>query len=466
MPPYISGELQMILSHTLLRGIPLEVNFLTPIAQTGRNSVLPNHTSYEHYVVSHYHLNKGIAPKADEYLFLNPYDPAYAETMKLATIATGAFPVGLMYRQFAPRNFSEGYLRTIFKRIISGKFGAANPDPENIIALNYFPPEYASLTVDGGAINNEPYREVMSLLSDRYGIPDKESFPSYGVIMIDPFPDQAQLKKDYQPPADLLGVIPEVIGALTDQSRVKRREMLEADPERFYRSIIFPRKWKVVDGRPRPEANPLACASVGAFGGFFDINFRQHDYFLGRNNARNFFRYFFSMPFDPENNIIHPIHRDWTQDMIDAFVVTKDGKKFLPIIPDLNLLNEGPKGSLENRFRFTVPAKPVYDPTPLFEARDAIHTRLLRIMKILKNRDYTTTKEAEGKVTQTLMSKYYHKSWLSGIASWSTSRALDILYRLGRKAVARSLTEKIIQTVLADLEKNELLTKSSLPPEK
>lgn len=466
LPKYISDELQMILSHTLLNGIPLEVNFLTPIAQTGRNSVLPNHTSYEHYVISHYHLNKGVAPAAEEYLFLDPYDPTYAQTMKLATIATGAFPVGLMYKKFDPSNFSEGYLKTIFKRIISGKFGAANPDPEKLIALNYFPPQYSSLTVDGGAINNEPYREVMSLLSDRYGIPEKNDFPAYGVIMIDPFPDQAQLKKDEPEPTDLLDVIPKVIGALTDQSRVKRREMLEADPERFYRSIIFPRKWNVVGGRPKPDKYPLACASVGAFGGFFDISFRQHDYFLGRNNARNFFRYFFSMPFDPEQGIVHPIHRAWTQPMIDAFVIIKDGNKFLPIIPDLNLLNESPEMQTGIRYSYTITQKPVYDPTPLFDARDAIQARLLRIMEVLKARDYTTQKEADGKATQALMDQYYHKSWLSNLGSWSTSKALDFIYWLGRKAVARTLTEKIVRTVLADLEKSGLLMQSGPPPEK
>jgi hypothetical protein len=466
LPKYVSGDLQMILSHTLLRGVPLEVDFLTPIAKTGRNSILPNHTSYEHYVVSHYHLNKGVAPKTEEYLFLNPYDPAYSDTMKLATIATGAFPVGLLYRAFDPKNFSADYLKTIFKRIISGKFGEVDPDPGKLITLKSFPPDFSSFTVDGGAINNEPYREVMSLLSDRYGIPEADSFPSYGVIMIDPFPDQAKLKKDYQPPVDLLDVIPEVIGALTDQSRVKRREMLEADSGQFFRSIIFPRKWNVTGKGVRPDPHPLACASVGAFGGFFDISFRQHDYFLGRNNARNFFRFFFSMPYDPENGIIHPIHRDWTQDMIDAFVIEKDGKKFLPIIPDLNILTEGLEASRANRFKLTVTEKPVYDPAPLFEAGSAIQKRLLRIMEILKKRDYTTKKEAEGKITQTLMDQHYHKTRLSGILSGFTSGALGLVYWLGRKAAARALTEKIIKTVLADLEKSGLLTKSSLPPEK
>lgn len=462
LPKYVSPDLQMILSHTLLRGVPMEVNFQTPIARSGRTSVLPNHTTYEHYMVSHFRLNGGIAPKSDEYLFLNPYSSAHAATMKLATMATGAFPLGLMYRAFGQDNMSDAYLKTIFKRIISGKFGEADPDPKRSITLKYFPKNFSSVTIDGGAINNEPYREVMSLMSDRYGIPDGTTYPSYGVVMIDPFPDQAKSKKEYEAPADLLGIIPEIISTLTDQSRVKRREMLETEPQRYFRSIVFPRKWNKVGENIKPDANPIACASVGAFGGFFDINFRQHDYFLGRDNARNFFRYFFSMPYDPDNNIIHPIHAKWKPEMVEKFKIEKGDQIFLPIIPDLYMLLEDEQERNDKRYRYTIPDKPCYRPEPLFEAREAIEKRLLRIMDVLKSRDYETKKEKDGDFTKVLMDQHYHKAFLKRLAGWLSHKALLLVYWLGKKAVAKSLTEKIIKTVLADLEKNGLLIEKSL----
>jgi hypothetical protein len=460
LPAYISQDLQMILSHTLLRGVPLEVDFQTPIARTGRKTVLPNHTTYEHYTVSHFHLNKGSAPNKHQYLFLNPYQQSSAETMKLATMATGAFPLGLMYRKFDQQDFSDDYYKTIFKRIISGKFGEADPDPDQLIKLKYFPEKYSSLTVDGGAINNEPYREVMSLLSNKYGIPAENQYPSYGVIMIDPFPDQASLKGDFKEATDLLDMIPDLLDTLQDQSRVKRREMLESDPNTFFRSIIFPRKWKVIDkekNRVKPEKHPIACASVGAFGGLFDVKFRQHDFFLGRDNARNFLRYYFSMPYDPDQQIVHPIHKDWSAEMVAKFKIEKDGKTFLPIIPDLYLLKEDAATRVDKRYQYTVGEKPFYDTAPLFESSNLIQKRLLRIMDIVKERKYISQKEEKGKISQALIAKHYKKKRLSKWGGWLAKKTMNLVYLMGRKPAAKALTEKIIKFILADLDYYGLL---------
>src|SRR5690606_33184633 len=118
-----------------------------------------------------------------------------------------------------------------------------------------------------------------------------------------------------------------------------------------FRSIIFPRKWlKSIDPKTGkedvvPDPNPLACSAVMAFAGLMDIGFRQHDYFLGRNNARNFLRFYFSLPYDPKANIVHPIHQNWTKEMVNAFLITKEGQTYLPIIPDLNLLLMGKRPS-------------------------------------------------------------------------------------------------------------------------
>jgi len=457
LPGYISKDLQMILSHTLLRGMPMEVDFQTPIARKGRKSITPNHTTYEHYIVSHYHLNQGKAPNRDQYLFLNPYEKTSAQTLKLATIATGAFPVGLMYREFDDLNFSDNYLKTIYKRIISGKFGMADPDPENDMKFRLFPKQFSSVTVDGGAINNEPYREVMSLLSDHHGISKSDSYPDYGVIMIDPFPDQGQFKAAYERATDLVDVIPEILDTLQDQSRVKRREMLEGDPGTFYRSIIFPRKWSTEAGKTKPIKNPIACASVGAFGGFLDIKFRQHDFFLGRDNARNFFRYFFSMPYDKAAGIVHPIHSNWTDAMVEKFKIEKDGKVFLPIVPDLYLLMENDSVRKERRYQYTVPQMPIYNPEQLFSFRKSIEQRFLRIIEILWNRNYITKKEDNSILAKSFMEKYYRKGMLAKLGGWIAKICLKGVYLIAKRPIAKSVTEKIIRVVLTDLESKGLI---------
>ena len=458
MPTYISHDLEMILSHTLLRGLPLSVDFQTPIARFGRKSVIPNHTTYEHYAVSHYHLNKGTLPDKKYYHFLNPFDEVSAKNMLLSTIATGAFPLGLRYRKFDQEHLYPDYLKSIYKRILHGDFGRADPDPGNTTILKNMPKDFTSVTVDGGAINNEPYREVMSILNNRYGPTAAGAMPGYGVIMIDPFPDRAQDEKNYNEPKDLLDVVPDILNTLQHQSRIKRREMLENDLDSHYRSIIFPRKWQCIGNKKIPEADPIACASVGAFGGFLDMGFREHDFFLGRDNARNFFRYFFSMPYDLENGVIHPIHSHWTPEMVTAFGIEKDGKTFLPIIPDLTQLREDPAEREARIYSYTVAQKPQIDPAFLFESRKAIQKRLLRIFALLKQRDYTSGKEKDSIQLNRHMERYYKKNVFTRLSGWFGGKFLNLVYYIGRGAAARSLTKKIISTVISDLEARKLLT--------
>lgn len=425
MPPYISKDLQLILSHCMLRGIPLNVSFTTPIGSVGHKSILPDHTTQEHYVISHYHLNKGTQPANDQYFWLNPYDGPDLEMLRLATKATGAFPAGLLYREFDNNNFTGKLIEKSIKRMITDKLGTADPDPSNTINLKYLK-DYSTISVDGGAINNEPYREVNSLLRDKYGPFPSDKFPRYGVLMIDPFPDKGAFDTDYKKPYDLLEVAPAIVGSLVDQARVKRREVLENDSDTSFRSIIFPRKWikveseveedndemdemdftidtvgtpgKTKEDRIRPDPNPIACGAAMAFAGLFDIQFREHDFFLGRNNARNFFRYFFSFPYDDDPMKRHPIHRGWSADMISKFRIEKkvrkkiDGKMqetteyFLPIIPDLTFLLEQSDDIGARRYEYDLDAKPQYDPQRLFDMQPLIRRRVLKILNTLTKR--------------------------------------------------------------------------------
>lgn len=424
MPAYISKDIQLILSHCMLRGIPLNVSFTTPIGTVGHKSILPDHTTYEHYVISHYHLNKGKIPTPN-YFWLNPYSGEHLEMLKLATKATGAFPAGLVYREFDDTTLSGNLLEKSVKRLITDKIGVAEPDPLNEIELKYLK-NYSTVSVDGGAINNEPYREVNCLLKDKYGPFPADNFPRYGVLMIDPFPDKGSFDDEkYEAPRDLLEVAPAILGSLVDQARVKRRELLEHDSDTSFRSIIFPRKWIPIGPKPgatgitdddeaipdavgtastpsfgnhRPDPNPIACSSAMAFAGLLDIKFREHDFFLGRNNARNFFRYFFSFPYDADPVNRHPIHRYWTEEMVNKFIIEKkvkkkvDGEwketfeKFLPIIPDLNFLTENSDNIGDRRYDFDIPAIPKYDPQRLFDMQPLIKARLLAIINTLPKR--------------------------------------------------------------------------------
>jgi len=468
LPSYIARDMKLLLSHCLLRGIPLEVNFETPITGYGRKSISPNHTTLEHYIVSLFTLNNGKPPE-DHSLWLNPYDPDYAETLKRATKATGAFPVGLIYREFLQEDFSDEYIKATVKKILFGEFGHPDPHPEANPQWKNFPAGFSALTIDGGTINNEPYREVLSILKDKYGDTHPEGQQQYGMIMIDPFPDRAEDISAYRKPADLVEVIPAIINTLTEQARVKRNEALEEMSRRYYRGVIFPRKWqKMKEGPDRilPEKNPIACGAAGAFGGFLDISFRQHDFFLGRDNARNFIRYFFTVPYDKEKNIVHPVHRGWTEEMIQQFKVIKkhrdkEGniteKTFLPLIPDIHILLEKAAGKIPDPYTYTIAEKPVYNPARLFEMRNKMVDRTTLVLELIKSRKRTQVQDNHYPITASWSKKYHSFRWWHKIARALGHIGLNIAFSFTKKKMAGRIIETVIKWILRDLEKRALL---------
>ncbi len=460
VPNYISDDLEIILSHTMLRGIPLSVDFKTEIARKYKNS--PKHYTFEHYLVSHFKLNNGMAVDADKYLWFNPFDSEYSDKIKWSTIATGAFPIGLAYREFDAKQFTDNYIKSITKRVIYGDFGKENPDTNNEIKLDNSVENFTSMAIDGGAINNEPYREVESILRKFHD--DTKELQNYGLFMIDPFPDNDDILKPYKRPKNLIGVVPNIIKTLWNQSKVKRKEMLEQYNPTFFKGVIYPRK-HITEGNTyiKPDKYPIASASFQAFGGFLDVNFRVHDFFLGRNNARNFVRYFGSLPYDPDNSIIHPIHKNWTPEMVKRFKVYKyeeegDNRIFLPIIPDLNMLLENKKPA-DDRYNYTYKEKPKYDAKELISLKSNISNRFKRILDKVEEEVLSKDEKADDEtpITDSWMNYSFRRNWfqrrLDSITSWIAKG----FKKPGKKFLASSLTKFTIKTILEDLEKMKIL---------
>ncbi|MCY1719116.1 patatin-like phospholipase family protein [Prolixibacteraceae bacterium Z1-6] len=388
LPSYISKDLELLISHTMLRGIPLEVSF-------SNNSTLqtpPSHSSYEHFLMSHFKLNNGNPVNENNYMWLNPYNKAAANKLMKATIATGAFPIGLNYLEFDNEHFGNEYLKTMLSRLITKNMGEESPKIKNKIAwkdsvLN----NYKSMSVDGGAINNEPYSEVISLLKNKRKRStvkiNGQEYQKYGMVMIDPFPDFHQKNKAYKAPKDLLGVIPLIIKTLWNQSKIKRSEMIEQFNDKAYRGVIFPMKHMVKDGESIGLYDePLATGMMGGFSGFLDIKFRHHDFFLGRNNARNFIRAFLSLPYNDGSNgkekIIHPVHRSWTKNQVDKFIIILNGETYLPIIPDMNMLINDVDSKAES-LKYTIPDTPQIKKEDLFKLKKPLKNRINAIISIL-----------------------------------------------------------------------------------
>lgn len=457
LPSYISKDVEMLISHTMLRGIPLNVPFPNNISSL---QDAPVHSSYEHFLFSHFKLNNGQSfgkdPQGEDrvvdngYFWLNPYHDDIKEHLKLAAIATGAFPAGLRYREFDDSNYEEQYLKTMLSRLIKGDMGENTPDLLSKINwsekyLSKIITNYKTVSVDGGAINNEPYGEVLSILKRNHGeavnLVNKEKYQKYGVVMIDPFPDFPEIRADYEHPQDLIDVLPEVISTLKDQSKIKRRDMVNQFDDEAYRGVIFPVKHKPVKGEGRYKY-PIACGSIGAFGGFLDITFRHHDFYLGRNNARNFIRAFLSMPYDPDNSIIHPIHRGWSDKMKKRFLITYKDKHYLPVIPDMNMLIDG-VSSADEAYFYSVKDFPTISNRQVRKLRRPLRKRISAMIRYFKkthlNADY------DGNIV--------NKGW-----AFTKNLAGGLLVGLLRPIMARKMAKEITKYIIKDLKKRGLIS--------
>lgn len=454
LPPYISPNLEMLLSHCTLRGIPMEIDFKTPIAKNRPKMDAPSHNTFEHLTISYYKLNGG-KPLTDttSSLWLNPYEAPHADVMRLATKATGAFPLGLKFREFTATEFPGAYVKSVAEDIVFRSFGKTQPAKYNL-NWSHFAEPFNFVTVDGGAVNNEPFGEVLSVLQSRYGT-SEEQRKQYGLIMIDPFPDFIDRQDEYKAPDDLLSMIPALARTLQEQSKVKRAEMLGALSDEYYRGVIYPVKRKSEPEHYKKEKYPIACESVAAFGGFLDINFRHHDFFLGRDNARNFFRYFFSFEYTPANP--HPIHAGWTPDMVEAFKVEVKGKIFLPIIPDINLLRERLAGEFKKHLTHTIPAKPVFNPASLFALRSKMEDRFQKILELTQAKLTKPKTKHEATLTDKLMEQYYPRGWWDKLKGWVVNKGTGWIFNLTKGGLARSITEAALKWMVKDLEEKGLL---------
>lgn len=337
-PKYISEDLRVLVTLCSLIGVPFELKFERITSANFPHT--PGHRMNEHMIVAHFKLKYDDTLDNDVYLKFDPYDNDSEELLKLCTKATGAFPIGL-----APRHFKGKLSTEYIKNCILRNLEISEEDKSAIdIKIDE---EYFDFTdIDGGTINNEPYSEVVQVLEEVSPNHNPE-FPMFGTIMVDPFPNF--YNQDESQPIDnpfngstfqknFWSVIPKAYSTLREQVRVKHSGSFYKD---YFRLLVFPVKWEqngVLKNHP-----PLACAALGGFGGFLDIEFRKHDFFLGRNNARNFLRAFFMLEYDEEK--LHPLFKGLNQDALATFrrkIKNMDNSKttYFPIIPDLNYITD------------------------------------------------------------------------------------------------------------------------------
>jgi hypothetical protein len=363
-PSYVSKDLEVILTICTLRGVPIEINFGS--ADNGENNQeadpVPAFKMYLHKGIAHFTINP--EANADHLFKLDPESEASRTQLMECAKATGAFPIGLRSRYMnTPRNYIKAHLQRMFGKDIN-------------INWDIIPEKFDFTAVDGGTINNEPFGEVLRVLEERNeadlaeeevavdrGV-DYFPFKNYAILMIDPFPsfeentDEA-LKTELN---SVLDIGTQLIGALRRQAMLKESELSKGFTKEHTRAMIFPvRRRKVVEDGVEKEVKEkyaIACGSLGGFGGFFSKKFRVHDFFLGRKNCQSFLRKHFAisakdafvMAGDQVVSVECPIFEGWSpySAAYRRFVYTKDGMDFLPIIPDLRIVNANSHKEEEN----------------------------------------------------------------------------------------------------------------------
>ncbi len=316
--PYISSDIDVILTTTNLRGLNFKVDFQGPANPTAAH-IITHHGGFFRYRVTTDSSERGLP--SDKNKLWYTLDLSYAEdlqNLKEATLSTAAFPVGLRSRKMqVPRTYIERLPDHLFK---SGDGISLKLDEKE--------DPYRFTSIDGGLINNEPYGIGLKTLKEKH--PDIEKNDTYAVIMIDPFPQKEEATEPLKN-SHIFAVAKAMFKTLRNQVMFNQEGILEAlklkDRTRF---LIAPA------GENKQEENPLASAPLNGFAGFIDRSFRKHDYELGRKNCQDFLRYHLVIPLkDCEKRLgFHP-----SEAMIDRFAVgiPKGDRNnlYFPVIPDV-----------------------------------------------------------------------------------------------------------------------------------
>ncbi|WP_194767494.1 patatin-like phospholipase family protein [Tamlana sp. I1] len=385
LPEYISKDFRVLLTLTSLRPLDYKVKF-SKIKSKFMDST-PGHRISNHDVVAHFKLKyDGVADK-DKFLPFSPFSknfetssgkpiPSNRDFLIKVTKATGAFPIGL-----APRYFDIEFTKAYISNSLT-KRKAFNAEMDIELSLDTKGP-FQFTAVDGGAINNEPFDEVLRCLVEKHG-PEDLLNPKYGTILIDPFPnfqDKLSTETPNYQKSSIMSIVGGLIPTILNQARNKHSDTYGIG---LFKLMAFPRKLKL-GSLEEADHPPLATGGIGGFGGFIDIEFRKHDFFLGRKNAKNFLRGLMFMECDKNdsNNLFYNI----SDESIKSFrkiVKDEDGSKkiYMPIIPDVSKLDADDES---NPSRYEVQDFPKFDKKAFEKLEKPIRNRVKAILKLELN---------------------------------------------------------------------------------
>ncbi|QLE00973.1 hypothetical protein HX109_05105 [Galbibacter sp. BG1] len=328
-PPYVSSNLDLILTTTNLRGLNFKVDF-SGGSKTNSANIITNHGGFFRYKVENQLYQRGV-PEEENALFyvLDLKEEEDISYLKDATLSTAAFPIGLKSREIEiSKKYIERYPTYLF-----GRRKGITPlilDNEESYKFN---------SIDGGLINNEPYGIGIKVLNEKNA--DLKESDNYAVVMVDPFPNQDNDPSLFNPDRNIWSIAKGMFKALRNQVMFNQDGIFDAlslsDRTKF---LVAPSRKTMVNGKAIREQHHLASSPLSGFAGFMDKRLRKHDFELGRKNCQDFLRYHFSVE---EKNIEKRLGIKLPQQAIDRFYFSepsedKSGSILFPIIPDMKTL--------------------------------------------------------------------------------------------------------------------------------
>lgn len=302
--PYVSPNLTLFLSLTNLRGTPYSLNAAAP------GSVEESTFFYADRIC--FCTTRGARAGSPKNwcrsIDLTQTGKAGGwDVLQEAAMATGVFPVFL-----APRvlhRYRSEYIPPHWESVAC----ADRTSPPHIAPNlpDKFPEPFPTLNVDGGVTNNDPFNlahDYLASLEPRS--PDGHNLQSpleadRAIISVAPFPTTEHFKPhiDIHQVSSIFWTMPKLFSALISQSRFFGESLSEImSGTTFSRFIIAPSDPELLErhlkegGTLGNQPPALQCASLSAFGGFFERGFRAHDYALGRRNCQKFLRDNFVLP--------------------------------------------------------------------------------------------------------------------------------------------------------------------------
>lgn len=269
-------------------------------------------------------LNNEPFDRAEDILYEKYRPTPQTSRQELKTLSRFPYTI-LMIDPFPSEDVSEDVLSdedlTAFLALIQ----TATPDA----ALHRTARTYlAAQVVENRCLSEAQLDELLALV--RPGVPDAAQVEVLRGNL-------KQLNRNPAPPAPYLhSLIGAIFKTMRRQLLFKPEDLRAASaPDDYSRFLIAPKRR--VNGKPIQGSKAIACGALSGFGGFLDQRFREHDFYLGRMNARGFLKRHFTVPLDGHET--NPIFTGGyaSQAAIDRFKFqNSDGQWVLPIIPILD----------------------------------------------------------------------------------------------------------------------------------